>query len=97
MLTQSTSAINDGEMLQIHEILGDFSKTEFCITVEYTPQNNISNYTTSIIILKKSYAEAEPVAQKIANVLAKHNIHFIKCNTTILWNEKIKRYAHYIY
>lgn len=87
LLVNSKSAICESEMEEIKTILADISDEDYFITIVYTPYNPTCHYTTSIIILRKSYEEAEPISSKIKTLLENHNIRAERCETTLLWNE----------
>lgn len=87
MLLNSKSAISDIEMEQIKSLLSDISETDYYITIEHTPFNSTCHYTTSIIVLKRSYEEAEPISNKIETSLKEHGIEAKRFKSTLLWEE----------
>lgn len=87
LLPNSKSAISDIEMNQIKTILADVPENDYYITIEPTPLNSTCNYTTCIIVLRKSCEEAEPILNNIKMLLGKHGIEAEKFNAILLWEE----------
>lgn len=87
LLVNSKSATNDDEMEKIKKLLSNIPESDYYITIEHTPLNPTCHYTTSIIILKSSHQEAEPIAEKIASLLSEHDIKTEKFSSTLLWKE----------
>lgn len=87
LVQHSESAINDRELKKIKSILGDVPEEDYFITITHTPFNEECPYTTSIIILRKSVKEAEPISNRISDLLTKHGIMVNRIESKLLWNE----------
>lgn len=96
MLTNSLAGISDEERTRIEKILDTVSKNDYCFTIEWTPLSDICKYTLSIIVLRRSKEEAEPVTKVIEELLNTNGFRAERFSTILLWDEEAKRYASYI-
>lgn len=87
ILLNSKSAISKTEMDSLDEHLKEISKKDYYIRIHYTPCNNVAQYSTGIIVLRKSLEEAEVISDKIQKLLENVGIATKRVETILLWNE----------
>ena len=84
-------AFEDNLQEKFRKMLLDIDDHEYLVTVNPTP-NVESKFSATVIIIKESLEEAQPLRDKIYGILKRNGYNVYRQETILLWGNDVPRY-----